>query len=436
MQGTQCIWGLQSLPDQKLATSLHYNMTDGLKMADMRLLCIEQVLQWDRLYVFEHAPAEAYQTRSYSETDDEMWSKTAVLSWRWAETKPPILDPGFSPMSVEQFQELKSMLYSVQAATGLAYVWIDWCCAPQYSEDKAATMVEVLRSKVYYMRARQLLLLPAFERLPKEHRLVKALEGIHLLLCQHFGHSKTAALLLSAVNLLLEHSSSQSHVLMASHDYYRRIWTLAERMARHGGREKLCNCMPLQTWVGMVLHAVDSWNSKARDSSVCFQSSLGSKDIWDQASAELSNNQGAPKALLALLLNAVFTWHQSPPSGMNAAPTKEWLRSYLEDAHSDVYQAWDVSDKVWGIYSYFSAAMCSKSLTDLLGALRKLVQLATGSHPAVCLSQLLHDDDATNEQQAAAIRIQELLVLAAVDVKAAVVSACVLLVVLCMKVGR
>lgn len=44
--------------------------------------------------------------------------------------------------------------------------------------------------------------------------------------------------------------------LMASKAYLERAWALAERMARFGRRERMCQWMSLESWVGMVLDAV------------------------------------------------------------------------------------------------------------------------------------------------------------------------------------
>ncbi len=45
---------------------------------------------------------------------------------------------------------------------------VDWCCVPQYS---GGTMVEVLRSKLFYARARIMVVLPTFHELPKVREL-------------------------------------------------------------------------------------------------------------------------------------------------------------------------------------------------------------------------------------------------------------------------
>ncbi len=40
-------------------------------------------------------------------------------------------------------------------------------------------------------------------------------------------------------------------------------------------------------------------------------------------------------------------------NGLEEAPTKKWLLSYMEEAGSGVYQAFNKGDRVWAVYSYF-----------------------------------------------------------------------------------
>jgi hypothetical protein len=77
------------------------------------------------LQVYEEVQAEAYVELPYASTNDQLWHKAGVLSWRWAKSKPSELQPGFSPMQPEQFAELHQLLRMAQAA-GLEYIWIDW----------------------------------------------------------------------------------------------------------------------------------------------------------------------------------------------------------------------------------------------------------------------------------------------------------------------
>ena len=44
--------------------------------------------------------------------------------------------------------------------------------------------------------------------------------------------------------------------MVASIEYLERAWTLAERMARYGHKERLCRWMSLEAWMGIVLDTV------------------------------------------------------------------------------------------------------------------------------------------------------------------------------------
>lgn len=401
-------------------------MSEDLKLSPMRLLSISEVQNWDKLYVYEHVPQQAIVwSDSYMKTDECLWHKTAVLSWKWAQEKPEQLETDFSPMSKEQFRELKHMLSSCQDA-GLDYVWIDWCCAPQY---RGKTMTEVLRSKVYYARARQLLVLPTFCQPPEEcceaiREVVKKLDGSPA----QFSCVPTVQLLHRALSTLLAHSHPSAAVSIAKHDYFRRMWTLVERMARHGVSECLANRMSLETWLGMVLDALLFVQSSSGDESdaVIFQKTICGHKNWIAVSNMLrtstvtyENNDDVSK-LLAVLLEAVIVW-QKPLHVLNwdGAPTKDWLRSYLQNAHYDCYQAGKPEDKVWAVYSYFiSNRNAEDSQASLLHALRELVQQATGISP-VLLPQQQPAAGNTNDSITATQDVKALLIRAAYDVKAA-----------------
>ena len=45
---------------------------------------------------------------------------------------------------------------------------------------------------------------------------------------------------------------------VAEFDYFRRAWTLAERLARYGRGERLCHWMSLESWIGMVINILDT----------------------------------------------------------------------------------------------------------------------------------------------------------------------------------
>ncbi len=67
----------------------------------------------------------------YSNTDEDLWRQTAVVSWRWGAGKPAALTASFSPMTEPQFRELAAHLRYAKEEYGFKYVWIGkqrfWC---------------------------------------------------------------------------------------------------------------------------------------------------------------------------------------------------------------------------------------------------------------------------------------------------------------------
>jgi hypothetical protein len=126
----------------------------------MRLVKIANLInRWSSLRVYEEIDKESNDQgqkeddrdsllRPYIDVKNDIWLKTVVLSWRWGKDKPHNLIPGFTPMTDEQWEELRSLLDRAMSSAGMEWVWIDWCCIPQYSEDSNSLMVEIMRSKV------------------------------------------------------------------------------------------------------------------------------------------------------------------------------------------------------------------------------------------------------------------------------------------------
>lgn len=57
--------------------------------------------------------------------------------------------------------------------------------------------------------------------------------------------------------------------VVAGREYFCRVWTLAERMARLGRREQLCHWLSLEAWLGMLVDALiksteDRWAKHGR----------------------------------------------------------------------------------------------------------------------------------------------------------------------------
>lgn len=125
--------------------------------------------------------------------------------------------------------------------------------------------------QVYYSRAAAMAVLPRFTQLSEAGpaRLVDELEhvlteALHLLKQQ----SKLAPPKMLSNGSVdgdsvpsADAPAAAAHVLdtilekgtIASSDYLARAWTLAERMSRCGHRERLCEWLSLETWMGMVL---------------------------------------------------------------------------------------------------------------------------------------------------------------------------------------
>ena len=125
--------------------------------------------------------------------------------------------------------------------------------------------------QVYYSRAAAMAVLPRFTLLSEAGpaRLVNELEhvlteALHLLKQQ----SKLAPPKMLSNGSVdgdsvpsADAPAAAAHVLdtilekgtIASSDYLARAWTLAERMSRCGHRERLCEWLSLETWMGMVL---------------------------------------------------------------------------------------------------------------------------------------------------------------------------------------
>ncbi|GIL56966.1 hypothetical protein Vafri_12242 [Volvox africanus] len=371
---------LNGLP--KCVCDLHDGMSQAIQQKPMRLLKITPVLSWAFLKVYEEIdPATECHQVPYVETDDNLWKEVVTVSWRWSEQKPAVYQQGFSPMSPEQFQEFSTLLKFAQE-NGIKYAWIDWSCVPQYTED---SMIEVHRSKVFYARARAMRVLPTFRRLPAEGpvrlTLVKAEKVLNKRADAGSIRCAVAASIIAAI-------LAKNHV--AGREYFGRVWTLAERMARFGRNEGLCQWLSLESWLGMVVDAMLKL-TEDKTSSVIYKKMLGTKaaDLLEAVLAPLAAAvrvgsvqtpaaEGLEAKVAELCMAAVSVWLS--PNLLAEAPTSNWLHTYLgEEARSGVYQAWREADRVWAIYSYFCwKKNMDRSAVGLRIALEALVDIAAG----------------------------------------------------------
>ncbi|GIL45586.1 hypothetical protein Vafri_2788 [Volvox africanus] len=374
-RGTQ----LEELPSSIL--DLHDGMPAPLREAPMRLLLIDAVLSWPNIRVYEEVKrGEECVEVPYNDVDSDTWNATLILSWRWSNAKPTEYTRDFTPMSDLQFAELTEALRRAKSQ-GIRYAWIDWCCVPQY---ESSPMVEVLRSKVFYARARTMLVLPTFVPIPTEGivklLLVKAIRIVR-------SHAESTSSRRSQITLgLLE--SILNKGLVAGREYFTRVWTLAERMARFGRPERLCNWLSLENWLGMLVDAMLK-STEDRSASEIYKRILG-RDVGRRLDAILDPleaaiktgsihvSEGLEEQVAELFELAVGIWHTEKE--LAEAPTKNWLESYLLDAHAGIYQAWSQADRVWAVYSYFCwKQLDQRSESSLLEALQDLVRVTGGS---------------------------------------------------------
>ncbi|PNH04128.1 Ankyrin repeat domain-containing protein 17 [Tetrabaena socialis] len=370
---------LAQLPE--LLLNLHEGMPLALRSAPMRLLKIDAVLDWPTIKVYEEVEVQSQECIEvpYNDVTEEQWAQTLIISWRWGSSKPAQHQPLFSPMSEPQFRELRQGLQRAKGS-GLQYVWIDWSCVPQYS---MPSMVEVLRSKVFYTRARAMAVIPTFEPLPaggvvrlllsKVGRLLKGRSADTLM-------SATAAAVLDAI---------LAKDLVAGREYFSRVWTLAERMARHGRHEQLNHWLSLEAWLGMVVDAMLRSTEDRRAAQV-YRKILGPEagQLLDSIMGPLAMTIGTASMLVVdgledkvaeLFCAAVDIWHSA--NALDEAPTKDWLGSYLLEADLGVYQAWSEADRVWAVYSYYCWKELDQASVDgLAQALRDLVKVAGGNN--------------------------------------------------------
>ncbi|KAG2427573.1 hypothetical protein HXX76_012227 [Chlamydomonas incerta] len=358
---------------------LHDGMPSEIADAPMRLLMIDAVLRWQAIAVYEDVqPGDCWEM-PYSRVSDDVWAKTAVLSWRWGASKPAERQPGFTPMLPAQLEELQIALRRLRSA-GLQYLWLDWCCVPQYS---ANSMVEVLRSKVFYARSHAMIIIPSYEPLPKDGvvklLLLKALRQ----LTSKAGVSKDTAAAAKVLQTIMDKG------VVAGREYFSRVWTLAERVARFGRSEQLNNWLSLEAWLGMLADALLKSTDNPAASQI-YKKILGKEAAQlleaitvplgaaMNTGSMLGGAKGLEEQVARVFEMGAALWSSS--HSLVEAPNEDWLLSYLLDVDAGVYTAWSNADRVWAVYSYF----CWKTLNQadeaaLQQAVIDLAQVAGGS---------------------------------------------------------
>eukprot|EP00873_Tetraselmis_striata_P044712 jgi/Tetstr1/464976/TSEL_009708.t1 len=345
--------------------NLHVTLPDDLSKPPMRLVHIYPVVNhWQTLPVYETMPERDYIEVPYCEASNTYWDVTCMLSWRWANGKSPDIDAAASPISEQQFSELQRKL-KLAADAGMKYVWIDWCCVPQYDGNP---MVEIHRSRLYYARARALIVLPGFRALSETPMMVILLTHAQLMLAKSTGEDVASdRLIAQALKRIIDAKAC------ASREYFGRVWTLAERMARHARKEKLCEWLSLDLWLGMVVDAMLGGKNDAA-AAIYWQKLFPSEVLEQLSSVEQEINLAVEashasknlyKAVAELCRSGYQVWASM---ALQEDPTTEWLQTYLLEEAGQVYGAFNKNDIVWSIYCFFcyeQDVTASKALGNL-----------------------------------------------------------------------
>jgi hypothetical protein len=214
-------------------------------------------------------------------------------------------------------------------------------------------MLEVLRSKLYYARAAAFIVVPDFRALAGGI-LRSLLERVKDSLQQQGVPGSHAALAADVFTHVL--ASRQ----LAGREYFGRIWTLSERLARGGRKETLNNWLSLRAWMGMVIDAL-LHTQEDRVTADLLWSNLFSKAVQKRLATTVEKlqkvqalgrlgSEGIEDDIASLCVDAVKAWTSSE---MNETPDNSWLATYLMSEAGTVYKAFNERDCIWAIHSYF-----------------------------------------------------------------------------------
>mmetsp|Transcript_6318 Transcript_6318/g.16331 ORF Transcript_6318/g.16331 Transcript_6318/m.16331 type:complete len:195 (-) Transcript_6318:207-791(-) len=152
-----------------------------------------------------------------------------------------------------------------------------------------------------------------------------------------------------------------------------RVWTLAERMARHARKEKLCEWLSLDLWLGMVVDAMLGGKNDAA-AAIYWQKLFPSEVLEQLSSVEQEINlaleashasKNLYKAVAELCRSGYQVWASM---ALQEEATTEWLQTYLLEEAGQVYGAFNKNDIVWSIYCFFcyeQDVTASKALGNL-----------------------------------------------------------------------
>ena len=333
-------------------------------------------MQLQQLYAYEQTKMQVFKEMNYADITEEVWNQTVALSWRWHRNRPSKPDIGFSPMSNTQLAELKKILSGLDAR--VKYVWIDYTCAAQKMVHEGPGTAEIMRSRLYYARARRMIALPSMVVLPEQNSLMPLLAGGVRAIGQMMRSRSLQPHSRRDLQVVKEELTAlMSKTVLCKRDYFYRAWPLAERMARACRDEWLEHWMPLNLWFGVLGDLL--WMSARGDDDARFPWGMFEEDQQramvnalhqcrmvgkrvEQVSMRQSqeetvqyreHSRTAPDIdeAVALFFMAGFKAWQTPLYEQN--PTVDWLCEYMTDSAQVSVVATDWRDTVWSVYGTF-----------------------------------------------------------------------------------
>lgn len=126
-------------------------------------------------------------------------------------------------MSEHQWEELRAILQEA-VKQGMEYVWVDWSCVQQYTGD---SMVEIQRSRLYYMRSGALAVVSDFASIPDSGPIKVILVKVLRMLQKAVDDDKAGDNSLAEQALVKILEVVLEKRIVASLEYFGRAWTLA-----------------------------------------------------------------------------------------------------------------------------------------------------------------------------------------------------------------
>jgi len=385
-----------SIPELPLQLKLLHSTHQ--KVSSMRLLKTASVLKFQSLPAYENLKPSEYLDMPYAEIKDDVWATVVVVSWRWHRPLPFVLDAGFSPMEHLQLQELQRVLREEESS--YQYVWIDFSCIPQETAPATGpSMSEVMRSRLYYAKARRMLVLPKMVQLPEVNNLSPFLRAAALAL-ERMARQQDFRLRHSLVPCSRSDIQCMRAILLGmlprprlcKRDYFSRAWTLMERLSRAGRQEKLKSWMSLDVWAGLIAdllwvtargeepdmfpwailrdpHGASIKSGLEVVRMLCVPVERGEQTL--QSICDLPETQNL---VAELFLEGLKAWHTTLAL---AEPSPEWLYRYMTEDVLVAFHATDWRDTVWAVYGSFCTG--SMEYSNVGAAVAELCRVAGAS---------------------------------------------------------